>query len=48
MAHWAKAFGINHATLHNRIARGWPVERALRQAPESRFSPAYAASSGLL
>lgn len=47
-AYWAKEYGINHATLRNRLARGWKLERALKQPPESRFSPAYALAHGLI
>jgi hypothetical protein len=31
VAEWADELGIVHRTLHNRLSRGWPVERALTE-----------------
>ena len=28
LAGWAKELKISYSTLHNRLAKGWPVEKA--------------------
>ncbi|WP_313230163.1 hypothetical protein [Sphingobium yanoikuyae] len=33
MMQWAREVGLNPATLSNRLARGWPVAKALSTAP---------------
>ncbi|MFN3362827.1 MAG: hypothetical protein ACK40W_02610 [Allorhizobium sp.] len=43
LAEWAKALGIQHATLYQRIREGWTVETALntplvsKNGPQTRF-----------
>jgi hypothetical protein len=34
---WAREFGLVPATLWSRIEAGWPLDRALKSAPDSRF-----------
>jgi hypothetical protein len=30
---WARRLGASHATIHTRLLRGWPLERALTTPP---------------
>lgn len=35
-AGWARRTGIHYQTLRNRLKRGWPISRAVSQAPQKR------------
>lgn len=39
LSQWAKTKGINLMTLHQRLARGWSVDKALSTKPLVGFSP---------
>lgn len=36
VAGWAERLGIHERTLHNRLGRGWPLERAMTKAVQQR------------
>lgn len=36
VAAWAERLGIHERTLHNRLGRGWPIERAMTKPTQQR------------